>query len=106
MVRAGRKCVSASRKNMLIQNLKVTGLLSFGPAGLDLSMQRLNVFIGPNGSGKSNLLEVLSLLRAAPERLAAPVKAAGGIQDWLWKAPTKTTDGRIGGQAYSKSPSS
>lgn len=84
---------------MYIQNLKVTGLLSFGPAGLDLSMRSLNVFIGPNGSGKSNLLAVLSLLHAAPERLVVPVKAAGGIQDWLWKAPSNSTGGHGIGQA-------
>ena len=70
---------------MLIQRLKVSGLLSFGPKGIDLPMEPLNVLIGPNGSGKSNLLEVLALLRAAPRSLAAPVKRRGGIWEWLWK---------------------
>ena len=44
---------------MLIRRLKVSGLLSCGPSGIDLPMEPLNVLIGPNGSGKSNLLEVL-----------------------------------------------
>ena len=70
---------------MLIRRLKVSGLLSFGPRGIDLPMEPLNVLIGPNGSGKSNLLEVLGLLRAAPTSLAAPVKKRGGIWEWLWK---------------------
>jgi len=72
---------------MLIQRLKVSGLLSFGPNGIDLPLEGLNVLIGPNGSGKSNLLEVLSLLRASPTNLSAPVKEMGGITEWLWKGP-------------------
>ena len=70
---------------MLIRRLKASGLLSFGPKGIDLPMEPLNVLIGPNGSGKSNLLEVLALLRAAPRSLAAPVKRRGGTWEWLWK---------------------
>ncbi len=71
--------------NMLFEKLSVTGLLSFGPSGLSLPLRRLNVLIGPHGSGKSNLLEVLSLLQAAPQRLAGAVDATGDIQDCLWK---------------------
>lgn len=70
---------------MFIHRLKVSGLLSFGPDGIDLPLEPLNVLIGPNGSGKSNLLEVLALLRAAPTELSAPMKKAGGIGEWLWK---------------------
>ncbi|MDE0448831.1 MAG: AAA family ATPase [Spirochaetaceae bacterium] len=101
----------------------MAGLLSFGPEGIDLPLQPLNVLIGPNGSGKSNLLEVLALLRASPINLPAPetspagqrrkdpagrrrsptsappvpacpprrrppIKAIGGVDEWLWKAPT------------------
>ena len=62
---------------MLIKHLKVTGLLSFGPQGIDLPLGNLNVLIGPNGSGKSNLLEALALLKAAPTNLASPVKVRG-----------------------------
>ena len=70
---------------MLIEKLSVSGILSFGTSGLSLPLRRLNVLIGPNRSGKSNLLEVLPLIQAASQRLAGPVNAAVGIQDWLWK---------------------
>lgn len=70
---------------MLIQKLTLHNLLSFGPDSLPIEMKPLNVLIGPNGSGKSNLLEAISLLRAAPKDLSAPVKEAGGVRDWLWK---------------------
>ncbi len=72
---------------MLIHQLRVSGLLSFGPEGIDLPLRPLNVLIGPNGSGKSNLLEVLSLLRASPTKLPEPVKEMGGVREWLWKGP-------------------
>jgi predicted ATPase len=70
---------------MLIKELKVSGLLSFGPEGMTLPLGNLNVLIGANGSGKSNLLEVLALLKAAPINLPAPVKEMGGVREWLWK---------------------
>lgn len=73
---------------MLIHRLKVRGLLSFDPYGIDLPLESLNVFIGPNGSGKSNFLEVLALLRAAPTGLPEPVKEMGGIKEWLSKGPS------------------
>lgn len=79
---------------MLIKHIKVSGLLSFGVQGIDLSMNNLTVLIGPNGSGKSNLLEVLALLKAAPRSLPEPVKEMGGVKEWLWKdksAPSEAT---------------
>jgi predicted ATPase len=84
-----------SRSPMFIRRLSVSGLLSFGPTGIDLPLEKLNVLIGPNGSGKSNLLEVLALLRAAPTNLAAPVKEMGGTREWLWKGPDATGLARI-----------
>ncbi len=80
---------------MLIERLKVSGLLSFGPTGIDLPMEGLNVLIGPNGSGKSNFLEVLALLKAAPVYLPRPVMEAGGIGEWLWKGATTHRSARI-----------
>ncbi len=80
---------------MLIKHLKVAGLLSFGPLGVDLELGNLNVLIGPNGSGKSNLLEVLALLKAAPSNLPAPVKEMGGVREWLWKGATPTREAKI-----------
>jgi predicted ATPase len=70
---------------MLLKNLKVTNLLSFGPDSGSVPLANLNVLIGPNGSGKSNFLEAISLLQAAPKNLCSPVKEVGGVRDWLWK---------------------
>ena len=80
---------------MLIQNVKVSGLLSFGPKGIDLPLKALNVLIGPNGSGKSNLLEVLALLRSAPTNLPSPVKEMGGVREWLWKGERPAKEASI-----------
>ena len=71
---------------MLFHRLKITGLLSFGPAGVDLPMEPLNVLIGPNGSGKTNFLEAIGLFRASTNGLT-PVFTADGIGEWLWKGP-------------------
>lgn len=73
---------------MLIRHLKVSGLLSFGPKGIDLPMRNLNVLIGPNGSGKSNFLELLNLIRESVSPLrsfAGPVGESGGADEWMWK---------------------
>ena len=72
---------------MLIHRLKVRGLLSFGPSGIDLPMEPLNVLIGPNGSGKSNLLEAIELLKAVPEprSITEQISRTGGVRGWLWK---------------------
>lgn len=80
---------------MLIKELKVSGLLSFGPEGMTLPLNNLSVFIGPNGSGKSNLLEVLALLKAAPTNLPAPVKEMGGVREWLWKGARGTSEATV-----------
>ena len=69
---------------MLIHRLKIAGLLSFGPDGVDLAMEPLNVLIGPNGSGKSNFLEAIALLRAAPSGITDPISRMGGVESWLW----------------------
>jgi len=80
---------------MLLKKLKIAGLLSFGPEGVDLPLRDLNVFIGPNGSGKSNFLEVLGLLKAAPRSLPDPVKEMGGVREWLWKGEGATGEGTV-----------
>jgi len=76
---------------MFIRQIKVSGLLSFGPEGIDLPLQNLNVLIGSNGSGKSNLVEIFALLKASPRNLPAPMKEMGGVREWFWKgdAPPK-----------------
>ena len=80
---------------MLIEQLTLTNLLSFGPQAQAISLQPLNVFIGPNGSGKSNLLEAVDILRAAPEHLAKPIREGGGVSDWLWKGEPKSRSASI-----------
>ena len=81
--------------NVMIRRLKISGMLSFGPRGIDLPMEPLNVLIGPNGSGKSNFIEALALLQAAPRDLSAPVKRMGGISEWLWRGEGTTGEAVI-----------
>jgi len=78
-------------KGILLKELHLRNLLSFGPDSQKIDLRSLNVLIGPNGSGKSNLLEAISLLRAAPKNLSAPVKESGGVRDWLWKGDPNPT---------------
>lgn len=73
---------------MLFHRLQIEGMLSFGPTGIDLSMEPLNVLIGPNGSGKTNFLEAIALLRAAPRDLGDPL-VADGIVAWLWQGDAR-----------------
>ena len=69
---------------MLIRNLKVSGVLSFGAKGIDLPLRPLNVLIGANGSGKSNFIEIINLLRYMPARLDSPIMSSGGMGEWLY----------------------
>ena len=69
----------------MLRRLKVSGLLSFGPKGVDLPMEPLNVLVGPNGSGKSNLLEAVALLKAATSDLVEPIARRGGPDEFFWK---------------------
>lgn len=72
---------------MLIKSIHPKNILSFGPDTEPIELRPLNVLIGPNGSGKSNLLEVISLLQAAPTDLYRPIKNDGGLRDWAWQRP-------------------
>ena len=72
-------------KPPLLKSITAKNLLSFGPEGMTLDLEPLNVLIGPNGSGKSNLLEAIGLFQAAPRNLAAPVRRGGGVGEWIWK---------------------
>ena len=75
---------------MLIKQVRISNLLSFGPTTEPILLGPLNVLIGPNGSGKSNFLEALSLLQAAPGKITDPIRDGGGIQDWLYKSASRT----------------
>ena len=68
-----------------LRTIKLRNTLSFGPDTPEFELQSLNVLVGPNGAGKSNLIEAISLLQAAPANLFEPVRAGGGITEWLWK---------------------
>src|ERR1035437_1406410 len=68
-----------------LRTIKLRNILSFGPDTPELELQSLNVLIGPNGAGKSNLIEAIGLLQSAPSNLLAPIRAGGGISEWLWK---------------------
>lgn len=72
---------------MLIHELSLQGILSFGNETAPLEMRPFNVLIGPNGSGKSNLIEAIGFLRSAPGKLAAPMRGSGGggVGEWVWK---------------------
>lgn len=70
---------------MLLKELTLKNILSFGPDSPALPMRPLNVLIGPNGSGKSNLIEAVGLLRSSASKLTLPLRGAGGVMEWLWK---------------------
>ena len=70
---------------VLINEVTLQNVLSFGPNTPALKLNNLNVLIGPNGSGKSNLIESVSLLRALPGDLAAAFRRGGGFSEWIWK---------------------
>ena len=73
------------KENILIREMKLRNILSYGPQSKTIPLGSLNVLIGPNGSGKSNLIEVISLLRAAPGELGGVTRQGGGIGEWIWK---------------------
>ena len=68
-----------------LETIRLENILSYGPDAEPFPLEPLNVLIGANGSGKSNLIEALSLLAAAPRDLQEPIRAGGGVSDWLWK---------------------
>ena len=80
---------------MFMHRITLRNILSFGPDAHELSLEPLNVFIGPNGSGKSNLLDVIRLLQAAPNDLAAPIRGSGGVADWIWGGEPKARSARV-----------
>ena len=67
---------------MTIKSLKVSGLLSYRDAALEL--RPLNVLVGANSAGKSNLIELLALLQAIPQDLAPFLRERGGRSGNSW----------------------
>jgi predicted ATPase len=80
-----------NEENLLIRELTLRNVLSYGPQTEPIPLSGLNVLIGPNGSGKSNLIEAIALLRATPNTtesrrdLSTIISRGGGISDWIWK---------------------
>ncbi|HVC32195.1 MAG TPA: AAA family ATPase, partial [Chloroflexota bacterium] len=72
----------------LILTLSLKDFLSYGPDGMEIGLEPLNVLIGPNSSGKSNLIEAINVLRSTPKDLTAPIREGGGVSEWLWKGRT------------------
>lgn len=68
-----------------LRSIELKNILSYGPEGVRLELEPLNVLIGPNASGKSNLIQALRLLQAAPRDLAKPIREGGGAAEWLFK---------------------
>ena len=83
------------KRNRLIQRLRLSNLLSFGPDAEEVELRPLNVLIGSNGSGKSNLIEAISLFKAAPQDLVEPIREGGGIGAWIWKGEAASQTAQI-----------
>ncbi len=78
-------------EKLLIREITLRNLLSFGPQAEPLPLRGLNVLIGPNGSGKSNLIEAIALLRAAKGDLGQVTRRGGGVREWIWKGDPEGT---------------
>jgi predicted ATPase len=71
---------------MLIEEITLNGLLSFGPDSPPLPLRPLNVLVGPNGSGKSNIVEAIGFLRSSPRSFTEAIQGVGGgVAEWIWK---------------------
>ncbi|MCS5700325.1 AAA family ATPase [Cyanobium sp. FGCU-52] len=81
--------MTAEAKAPFIKRIEPTNFLSFGSDNTGIDLLPLNVLIGPNGSGKSNLIEAVSLLRAAPRDRGHDLRdvtlKGGGVEEWIWK---------------------
>ena len=69
----------------LLQQIKLTNFLSFGPETTSIDLKSLNILIGINGVGKSNLIEAVALMQATPVDIGAVVRKGGGASEWIWK---------------------
>jgi predicted ATPase len=63
---------------MLLRELGLENIFSFKKTIVEL--RGLNVLIGPNAVGKSNLIEAISLLKAAPDDLNREILRLGGVR--------------------------
>jgi predicted ATPase len=82
---------SSDDDKRLLQFIKLTNFLSFGPETTSIDLKSLNIIIGINGVGKSNLIEALALMRATPVDIGAVVRKGGGASEWIWKGKPDST---------------
>jgi predicted ATPase len=87
--------METTRIGIRLESVRISGLLSFGSDSPPIALGALNVLIGPNASGKSNLIEALSLLRAAPRDILVPIREGGGVLEWMWKGSPRCPEARI-----------
>jgi predicted ATPase len=80
-----KMAVEEPKSPILISEIHLQNLLSFGPDAAPIPLGPLNVLIGANGSGKSNLIEAISLLKAMPTDLGGFINDHGGMDAWIWK---------------------
>jgi predicted ATPase len=64
-----------------LKSISLKNILSF--KDVKLPLESLNVLIGPNAAGKSNLIDIVGLLRAAPEDLNVAILRGGGAPAWI-----------------------
>ncbi len=81
-----------------LRSIELKNILSYGPEGVKLELEPLNVLIGANASGKSNLIQALRLLQAAPNDFAKPIRDGGGVDEWIWKGLGGSGSARLGVQ--------
>ncbi len=74
-----------NEEKIMIREITLHNVLSYGPETAPIQLGKLNVLIGPNGSGKSNLIETVTLLRATSGDLRTAISRGGGVGEWIWK---------------------
>jgi len=74
----------------MFKEITLQNFLSFGPAGMTVTLRPLNVLLGANGTGKSNLVEAIALLAASVRRegLSDHIRKGDGISEWIYKGDT------------------
>lgn len=80
-----------NQDSVLLREIKLRNVLSYGPESSAIPLGKLNVLIGPNGSGKSNLIEAIALLRFVPLDYLRSIisREGGGVTEWIWKGNPK-----------------
>lgn len=72
-----------TKSPVFLQQLQISGLLSFARESEPIPFRALNVLIGANGSGKSNILEAIQLLASSATSFDETIRAGGGMRAWM-----------------------